>query len=272
MARIEVKSFETESEKFKWLSENQDVLKAQRRSEPKKADGFGFVSFAIDDRGERLKADAIEENVTVLKVRCVINTTGLFDSHKDMHVPGIWKKSLSETKLFYLCQEHDLSFKGIISEDVKAFTKKYSWKELGFEFEGETEALIFDCEVDKERNGFMFEQYKKGYVKNHSVRMQYMKEFFCMDSEEPSYAQYKENWDKYIKYCANKEEAEKYKYMYAVTEARIIEGSAVVKGSNYATPTISVDAKKKNQAEKSLDNNEPPAGTQRTQRKKVFIN
>jgi hypothetical protein len=37
----------------------------------------------------------------------------------------------------------------------------------------ETEALVFNVEIDKDRNDFMFNQYAKGYVKEHSVGMRY---------------------------------------------------------------------------------------------------
>ncbi len=267
--KIDIPKFDTKEETFKWLFDNQPLIKASRKSEPKKTDGFGFVSFAIDDRGEQLKEEELPLEATSIKVRCVINTTGLFDSHKDMHVPGIWKKSLSEAKISYLCQEHDLSFKGIITDNVAAYTKNYNWKDIGFDFDGKTEALVFDAVIEKSRNSFMFDQYKKGFVRNHSVRMQYIKEYWCVNSENPDYAAYKENWDKYILFCANKSEAEIYGYMYAVTEAKIIEGSAVVRGSNFATPTLEI-TENKNQAEKSLEIQEPSADTQT--RKKAFIN
>jgi hypothetical protein len=275
MAKIKIKKFATKAEECKWLVDNLDVLKAQRRSEPKKTDSFGFVSFAINERGERLKAeseegDTIDDDKGVLKVRCIINTTGLLDSHGDVHIPGIWKKTLLETKVLYLCQEHQLTFEGIISDDLKGYTKTYTWKELGFDFEGETEALVFDATVKEDRNEFMYCQYKKGYVRNHSVRMVYMKEYFCINSSEADYAQYKDSWDKFISYVANKEDAETKGYFWAITEAKVIEGSAVVRGSNYATPTLDV-VEDKSQADNSLDNNEPPAGTQ-PERKKVFIN
>lgn len=267
--------FKNKEEEFKYLFENRQTIKAQRRAEPKKSDSFGFVSFAIDERGERLKADNQEENSATLKVRCIINTTGILDSHRDLHIPGIWKKSLQEKAMFYLLQEHDFTFKGIITDNVKAYTKSYDWKELGFDFAGTTEALVFDCILEKERNEYMFDQYQKGYVKNHSVRMQYVKEYFCMNSTDPSYTQQKENWDKYIQYCVNVADAELHGYFYAVTEAKAIEGSAVVRGSNFATPTLEIPEGQKNeninQAEKSLENTEPPMSTQ-TERKKVFIN
>lgn len=272
--------FKTKEEEFKYLVENEKTIKAQRRAEPKKSDSFGFVSFAIDERGEKLKADAQTNNdASTLKVRCIINTTGILDSHRDLHIPGIWKKSLQEKIMFYLLQEHDFTFKGIITDNVKAYTKTFTWKELGFDFAGATEALVFDCILDKDRNEYMFEQYQKGYVKNHSVRMQYIKEYFCINSEDPSYTQQKENWDKYIPYCVNVADAELHGYFYAVTEAKVIEGSAVVRGSNFATPTLEIpegqkteeESKNNNPAEQSLEIPEPINITQ-PERKKVFIN
>jgi phage anti-repressor protein len=41
-------------------------------------------------------------------------------------------------------------------------------------------------------------------------------------------------WDKYIDEIVNKEVAEEQSYFWAVSEAKAIEGSAVVKGSNFA--------------------------------------
>lgn len=237
---IQIKHFENQKEQLKWLYENRNSLIDQRKSESKKSDTFSFMSYAVDTKGERLKSNAIiDPQANTLKVRCIINTTGLLDTHTDVHIPGIWKKSLSESKLFYLCKEHDLSFQGIITEEIEAYTKKYVWKDLGLDLEGETEALVFDSTIEKERNKYMFQQYQKGYVRNHSVRMQYMKQHFCINSD--AYPDQLDNWNKYIKYVANIEDAEAKNYFWAVTEAKIIEGSAVVKGSNWATPTLEVN-------------------------------
>jgi hypothetical protein len=277
MAKLKIKQFATKEEQFKWLIENQATLKAQRRSEPKKSDSLSCMSFAINERGEQLKAEELEGDVIevgTLKIRCVINTTGLFDSHWDVHIPGIWKKTLSENKYMYLCQEHELTFEGIIAEGdaVKAYTKTFTWKELGFDFEGTTEALVFDATIKECDNEFMFKKYKEGKVRNHSVRMMSVKEYFCMNSTEPSAAQYKDNWDKYYQYVANKSAVEERGWFYAVTEAKAIEGSAVVRGSNYATPTLEVTTEKNNQADdNSLEKIEPSDDTQ-TEKRKSFTN
>jgi hypothetical protein len=90
----------------------------------------------------------------------------------------------------------------------------------------------------------MFEQYAKGYVKEHSVGMRYVKLELAINSDNKWDVEEKEVWDKYYPEIANKEVADERGYFWAVTEAKIVEGSAVVKGSNYATPTISIEAVK----------------------------
>jgi hypothetical protein len=162
------------------------------------------------------------------------------DSHSDVHIPGIWKKSLQENKLIYHLQEHQIKFDHIISDQVTASTKTMTWKELGFDFPGSTEALIFDSVIEKERNEYMAEQYAKGRVKNHSVGMIYVKMELAMNSDSKYDAIEKETWDKYIDTISNKAQVEDQGYFWAILEAKVIEGSAVPIGSNYATPTISV--------------------------------
>src|SRR5690606_38678372 len=102
MKKLIIKHFDDNKEQLKWLHDNREQIKAQRKAMIKEADGFSFMSFAVNDKGERLKAEEVPMDATKLKIRAIINTTGLFDSHKDVHIPGIWKKSLSESKMFYL--------------------------------------------------------------------------------------------------------------------------------------------------------------------------
>ncbi len=267
-----IPEFNNELEQIKWLSENHKLLISYKKSESKKTDavGFGIQSFVIDVKGERLKAEDIVSQPMyesgVINVRCIINATNILDSHKDVHFPNIWKKHLSERKdLLYLLQEHDFSFKGVISDEVKAFTQKYSFKDLGYEYDGDTECLVFDCIVRKSRNEYMFEQYVKGFVRNHSVRMIYVKMLFCLNSDNPEDSQLLDNYNKYAPLIANQEALQKCNWFYAVTEAKIAdEGSAVVRGSCFTTPTISVtESKDIIQADESLEINEPLEDTQK---------
>ena len=236
-------TFATKEELFKHLKENKSILIAEKKSVMKKADAFSYVS-----KNEVAKGIANKENAPttslidkdVLRVKVVINTTNLLDSHSDVHIKSLWKKTLKEKKDIFLLQEHTMKFDHIIADNVNASVKTYKWSDLDYDFEGETEALLFEVDVHKERNPFMFTQYAKGYVKQHSVGMIYVTLFLCINSTDKYYAEEKENWDKYISEVANKRDAEELGYFWAVTEAKLVEGSAVVLGSNYATPTISV--------------------------------
>ena len=218
----------------------------------KRADAISFVVSAINEKGEAAKADGdntlLEKDV--LAVELVINTTNLYDSHGDVHIDGLWKKTLKEQRNLYLLQEHKMAFANIISDDVKATAKTMDWSKLGYPYEGQTQALVFNTSIEKKRNPFMFEQYARGYVKNHSVGMRYVQLELAINSESEWDKEEKAVWDKYYPSIANKEDVDERGYFWAVTEAKLVEGSAVPLGSNFATPTISVKSQ------------EPPTGTQ----------
>jgi hypothetical protein len=239
------RQFSTKEEMFKALVDNKSTLIAQKKMITKESDAVVHYVRIDNGKGETVKATSIDStNISQLKAVLVINTTNLLDSHSDVHVKGIWNKTVKESKNLLLLQEHKMTFSNIISDDVKASVQELKWSDLGYSYPGTTEALVFESNISKERNGFMFEQYAKGYVKEHSVGMRYVKLELAVNSEDKYYRDEKEAWDKYINQVANKETAEEQGYFWAVLEAKAIEGSAVVKGSNFATPTISVEAVK----------------------------
>jgi len=246
--------FSTKKELFDFLVENSNSLKAQKKAELKKADCFSFSPTIVRSKSDVNKANepVNVDSIDTLKVLIVINTTNLLDGHGDVHIRGIWNKSLSENKMIMHLQEHEMEFSKIIADgaELKASVKDYSWKELGVDFEGKTQALVFESTIEKKRNEFMFNQYANGWVKNHSVGMRYVKFDFAINDED--YPNEFEAWNKYYPEIANKEVADERGYFWYVLEAKVIEGSAVPLGSNFVTPT--------------LDNNktEPPKqGTQK---------
>jgi hypothetical protein len=236
--KIEVPKFEKKEELFAWLKENKEDIVYQKKSERK----FGDATFGV--QAHELKPSkavkSADQDVDNVKVRAVINTTNVMDSHGDVHIKGLWKKTVNENKRIKHLQEHDLSFKSIIAdkEDLKVFTKEYSWKELGYDSDGTTEALVFDSNVKKSRNSYMFEQYKSGNVDNHSVGMVYVNMKLAINSDDEDYKEEKEVYDKHIDSILNKDEVERKGHFWAVYEAKAIEGSAVVIGSNQMTPTL----------------------------------
>lgn len=250
---IEDGKFKSKQELFKFLKGNKQQLISQKKFEMKRADAVSYIVHSVNEKAEAEKAADNAGSLLSkdkITVRVIINTTKLFDSHRDVHMDGLWKKSLKELKSVYHLQEHQMKFDHVVSDEVKAFTKKMSWKDIGIDWEGETEALVFDSVIEKSRNPFMFDQYARGYVKNHSVGMRYIQLSLCINSDEKYYIEEKAAWDKYIGEVANRKEAEESGHFWAVTEARLIEGSAVLAGSNWATPT------------QSVKETEPPSGTQ----------
>lgn len=237
--------FKTKEELYSYLRQNKSLLMLEKKQQLKHADTVSACLYEYAPETPEAKKAAIDpevsnDNFKSFKIAVVINTTNLMDSHGDVHIPGLWKKSLQEQKNLYLLQEHKMQFDKIISDNVKASVKTMGWAELGYDYEGTTQALIFNAEVEKDRNEYMATQYLKDRVRNHSVGMRYVTLSLAMNSESKYDREEKETWDKYIKQVANKEEAEAQGYFWVVTEAKIVEGSAVPLGSNTATPTLSV--------------------------------
>ncbi len=235
---IQYPDFADKRQLVDWLISNKSVLLAQKKSAIKHADSISYYPQIVNEKGEISKAEGISQDATKLKVRSIINTTNLFDSHGDVHIDQLWNKSLKETKGLYLVNQHNFTFEGIISDNVKAFAKQMTWHELGLNFEGGTQALVFDSVIDKAESPEMFDRYSKGKVKNHSVGMQYVKVDLAVNDDR--YEKEFKVWEKYFDRIANKEDVLDKGFFWAVTEAKVIEGSAVVRGSNYATPTQSI--------------------------------
>ena len=240
---MKIPEFNNKKELYSFLSKNKNILITQKKAEMKRADGvFHYmVNEKLINKADISQIDLT--NTNALNVKAIINTTNIMDSHDDVHIPGLWTKSLQENKNIMHLQEHNMSFNSIISsnEDLIAYTKYYNWADLGHDFQGQTQALEFESNVKKTRNEYMFNQYANNYVTNHSVGMRYVKVFLAIN--DPEYPEDYEIWSRYINSIVNAELAIEKGYFYAVTEAKVIEGSAVPIGSNHITPTRSVTPK-----------------------------
>tara|TARA_R110000822_G_scaffold12370_7_gene44794 strand:- start:351 stop:1187 length:837 start_codon:yes stop_codon:yes gene_type:complete len=240
--KLEIPNYQTKKELFDFLVLNKETLLSQKKSVIKLADGIGASSIYTEVPSILNKSENnYSEPVNEIKVKAVINTTNFLDSHGDVHIPGIWNKSLKENNRIMHVQEHQSSsFNKIISsgDDLKAYAKTMTWKELGYNAIGTTQALVFESTVKESRNKYMFDQYKQGFVNNHSVGMRYVKMELAINDEE--YEKEKNFYDKYISQVINQKDAENLGYFWIVTEAKVIEGSAVPMGSNPITPTTNI--------------------------------
>jgi hypothetical protein len=271
--------FATKKELFKFLAENKDKLIAQKKAVIKKED-CGVIlapTIVIDPKHKAIKTvNGIVDpvNLTSLKVVCIINTTNFLDSHMDVHLPGLWNKSLTDNKNIMHLQEHDMEFDKIIADgvDLKAYAKPFKWSELGYSYPGETEALVFESNILRKRNEFMLNQYANGWVKNHSVGMYYVKMDMAINDEEmPNYY---EAWKKYYPQIVNPEIADERGYFWYVLEAKCSEGSAVPIGSNTTTPTLTVgkNIKGEKPSDDTSNPSEPEKSTQKIDYKYLLTN
>ena len=260
------KTFSTKEKAFKFLCENKKLIIAQKKAMIKEADSLPYFG-TIEAEKEVIKAVNYEtlKDSKFIKVVAVSNACNYYDSHGDVSIKGSWNRTAKNTKDGFHLQEHQMKFDKMISNNVRFTVENKTWKELGYDYEGETECLVMYSEVDKEDNEYMFKQYIKGKVKNHSAGLRYVDVEFAINSEADWAKEEKAVWDKYYSSIVNKEDVDERGYFLAVKEQKIIENSAVLKGSNPATPTISVES-----ADGTSNKTESSADTPTSEQKTVF--
>ena len=117
------KEFQTKQDLFKALIENKKELISIKKSATKNADAvsFGYLdtSVKIDTNKEDVQSQL--QNPEQLTVKVVINTTNFLDSHGDVHVNGIWNKSVKDNISFLHLQEHERDFDKVITDTAKGY-------------------------------------------------------------------------------------------------------------------------------------------------------
>jgi hypothetical protein len=227
---------------FEWLVKNKSSIIQQKKSVVKHADGVPYHGMRS---GGQTKGKPVEGDP--IRAELAINTTNLFDSHMDVHMPGLWNQSMKQGGYTILNQEHKHSFQDIIAEGeaVKVSVKDATWKELGFDFKGKTQVLTYDATISPDDNAFMYKRYLQNKVRNHSVEMFYVK--MAMAINDHDYKEEFAEWEKVLPLIANKEDAEANGYFFSIYEAKHVGGAAVPQGSNWATPTMNIEQAKATQ-------------------------
>lgn len=176
-----------------------------------------------------------------------VNTTRVLDSHDDFHWDGIWGKSVKEQQgTVYLCVDHELSIDGVAvrKEHVKMFTAKIPFAMIGYPYDGETEALIYQIAKDKIIHDKIKSWLDSGDAIEASVRMQYVTIELAMDSNDPQDVKAKERYDLYHPQIANKADFDYIPLFFVIREAKNVrESSLVIFGSNPVTGNITEPSK-----------------------------
>ena len=241
------KEFATKEEMFKELKANAELIFAEKKAESKTKTLTSVLGF-YDMNEKTVKGIPNMEDDSLYPV---ISNTNYMDSHKDVHLDGSMTKTAKEqnNKVYYLA-DHSLTMDGIIAtpKNVDVMLEKMTWKELGRNYDGDTEALIFKVKKDAIMHDKFKMMIEKGEDLQNSIRMQYIKIEFGFNSDDKEYKSEKKVWDEVYPKIANKETADEDGYFFAVRELKLhLEGSAVLFGSNDATPI------KVTQAEQSLE-------------------
>ena len=237
------KEFGEKREMFKALKEQKEHIINLKKAAIKFTDPVGYTIKS----GVSAK-DEVDEGKTVGVgdfIYPIINTTNYIDSHNDLHVDGLWDVSVKDqkNKLYYIIN-HDLELGKVIAfpSNVEAYVKSLKWSDLGLSYPGNTQALIFKSKLTESSNKDALNAIINKEPLQNSVRMRYISMVLCVDDSSDEFKQEYENFYKYLAVAANKEVAFERGYFWAITEAAIHkEGSAVLFGSNDATPILYSD-------------------------------
>lgn len=238
-------------ERIAFLIENKEEIIAQKKASFKMADSFGLEISKIEktaNKSEPLTNDEIKDT-DIINVEFIANLSMWFDSHRDVQGEKCWTQSLKDINLIYHTKNHSRDVDDILGDINSIKMEKVRLDKLGVKSAiKEGVALVVDSDIDKDLDIKMFKLYAKKKVKQHSVGMNYIKIELAVNNaeSEKEYAV----WTKYINKIINKEEVEKAGYFWYVSESKLIEVSAVTRGSNSITPTLNVSAKSEQSKEK----------------------
>lgn len=198
----------------------------------------------------------IEDTDNVLKRTIVGNTYMWMDSHDDVHSNGVFTKSIKERQnsIFHL-HDHKFEITAKVGEPTKIYENELLWSDFGVNKAGTTTALLMDTDIKKDYNDKIFNEYKANRITQHSVGMQYVKIDLAVNDSE--YEEEYKVWQDNIDNIGNKELAEEKGYFWLVREAKLIEISAVLLGSNTLTPTL-----ENKEAVSNTSKTEPSSDTQ----------
>lgn len=234
---IDKTKFKDKAELIKYLISNKSELIQLKKSVTKHSDAFLFTN------NEKVEANKIITDFGgddlqngIIKRSIVGNTYGWLDSHDDVHIPGIFSKSISENKNIFHLHDHLYQIAAKVGTPVKFYEQQVNLNDLGLDKIGNATCLIMDSEIKKSYNQMIYNEYLTKQINQHSVGMVYVNLFFCVNDSD-----YKEefaNWNTYKSYVINIDKAEEQGYFWAVTEAKLREVSCVLQGSNELTPTL----------------------------------
>lgn len=234
---MKLPEFNSKKEKFDYLLKNKQTIIDMKKSVVKHSTPFELNTFA--QKTVKALNTNYEDDIDsgVIKRDIIGNTYYWMDSHYDVHVGNTFGKSIKERgveKIYHL-HDHVHQVMAKIGEAQSIEEKEMDWADLGVNKQGKTTALVMTSNIMKDYNSKMFSLYLTNKIDQHSVGMIYVKIDLAIN--DPEYKEEFATWQKYIDLLGNREKAEEVGFFWAVKEAKLIETSAVLEGSNEITPT-----------------------------------
>lgn len=269
------RSFETKEALFEALRKNKnDIIsfkKAQVYKSIEKDYNLGITARPISFKvlNEQNKGMSLDDNYYYIAT----NSTRILDSHNDLHVNGIWNKTVKEQQgKNYLVDTHVMSISTTIArkEHIEMFVAVVPFSAIGKDYEGDTEVLVYKIPKTKIMNPIAKEWLDSGDSIESSVRMQYGDIALAMNSDDQDDKQEKKNYLNYIDSIANKSDFEnEIYYFWIIKQAKNIgESSLVLLGSNHATGMI----QDKNNKEAVTDTSIKPEADIKSLQSQTIIN
>ena len=234
------KDFNTKEEMFSELKKHKAEIISMKKAQILKSceKGIGVNAKLIDPTKIDTQIKGLDGDDNYYYI--AVNTTRILDNHKDLHVDGIWNKTVKEKQgKNYLVLDHELKVSSTVvkKEDVEMFTATIPFAALGKNYPGETEALIYKVPKSKIINQAAKDWLESGDEIQASVRMRYTDILFALNSEDPEDKAEKAVYQKYIDIVANKSDFEDgVDYFWPVKQAEnVYESSLVLMGSNHVT-------------------------------------
>lgn len=229
---------------YDYLVENKKSLIATKKSLPVKSDGWSAPVSYLLPSGEETKSVKSEDNPNELTVTAIGNTAGWLDSHRDVIGATAYDKTIAErgpkgADMIYHLMDHGRTHEHEIGQMLDIYTKDFdpSYFNVKTDLKRITSCL-FKSKMIREDNPKMFDKYKAGRIKQHSIGLIYVNLSLCINDTD-----YKEEfaeWEKRFPEVINKEDAEKLGHFWYSSEIKLLENSAVLWGANSLTNTYSV--------------------------------
>lgn len=250
--RVGIPEFSDKKQLFSYLKSNQKDIIAKKKAMPIKSEvvselAYGCVGLTANDK--KLVGKSVTKMVGEdsnlkegeLKVDALANMAGWCDSYDDVLIPKCFNKTISSVgasnkQLVYHLKNHDHTTDAIVGGEVMMSTRDIDLSVFNIKTDLKTsEGLIGSSIVRRKYCPKTYDLYLDDEIKQHSIGLQYVKIYLCINSEDEEYKEELADYKKYYKYVINKDKVDAQGYFWAVVEIKLLEYSAVLWGASELT-------------------------------------